>query len=88
MEIKEQYKDQIKIYKSRLVLTVGLTLMFVGLVVVILGRWYQEGNKSQMEGGGVKLKTEGFNNLWGNLKKKTVPVELESEIRYGGEGGK
>lgn len=86
---KEKYKDQIAYYKNRVMLVVGLVVVLLLGELLMVWQWYQKGRR-QVKLAGIRfnLKREKFDELWEDLTEKTVEVELEQEIRYGGDIGK
>jgi len=86
---KEKYKDQIAYYKNRVMLLVGLVVVLLVGELLMVWQWYQKGRKQvRLAGIRFNLKREEFDELWEDLTEKTVEVELEQEIRYGGDIGK
>ncbi len=86
---EDKYQDQIAYFKARLMLVI---LLMAG-VLVGEGLWVWQKYKVSQQGAAIgrtrfRLQRQKFDELWNDLKTKTVPVELEGEIRYGGEVGK
>jgi len=86
---EDKYQDQIAYFKARLMLVILLMAgVLVGESLWIWQRYRASQNNGVIGRSRFKLQREEFDKLWGDLKAKTVPVELEEEIRYGGEVGK
>lgn len=85
---KDIYKDQITYFKAKLGL-LGLLLAAFLIGEFLVGwREYQLSRTQKAGEAELTIARQKFDELWQKLTLRTVPVELESEIRYGENIGK
>lgn len=85
---KDIYKDQIAYFKAKLGLLSLLLAAFLIGEFLVGWREYQLNRTQKAAEAELTITRQKFDELWQKLTQRTVPVELESEIRYGENIGK
>lgn len=85
---KDIYKDQIAYFKAKLGLLSLLLAAFLIGELLVGWREYQLNRTQKAAEAELTIARQKFDELWQKLTQRTVPVELENEIRYGENIGK